>query len=351
LPVAVSVLVVTCPCALSLATPVALTVASGALARQGLLVTRSGAIEALARATHVVFDKTGTLTTGRMALLDVLPLGALDEAACLALAAALEQSSEHPIGAALRAAAGAPLGEIGATVNEPGKGISARDCGRTLRIGTPDYVAALHGKPLPETARAFLASGDTVVALGDEGGPLALFRLADEVRPQAAATVAALRAEGRQVLLLTGDAAAVAERVAASVGIDRVEASRSPQDKHDYVRALQAQGALVAMVGDGVNDAPVLAAAQVSVAMGGGSQLARTQADLVLLSENLGHLADGFRLARQTLRVVRQNLAWAFLYNLVALPLAMAGWVSPWQAGIGMSGSSLLVVLNSLRLR
>jgi Cu2+-exporting ATPase len=350
--ITVSVLVVTCPCALSLATPVALTVASGAMARAGLLVTRSHAVETLARASHFVFDKTGTLTTGRMQLLEILPLGRLDRDACLALAAAIEQSSEHPIAAALRAAAAAhPLPVVDDVHNEPGSGLSACHDGCRLRLGRPGHVLALHGEALSAGAQALSEGGDTVIALGDETGWIALFRLGDDPRPEAAALIVALRAAGRQVVLLTGDAAPAARRVALALGIDEVEANASPQAKHDYVRRLQAGGAVVAMVGDGVNDAPVLAQAQVSVAMGGGSQLARAQADLILLSENLDHLRRGVLVARRSLRVIRQNLWWSFAYNLVALPLAMGGFVTPWMAGIGMSGSSLLVVANSLRLQ
>ncbi len=353
--ITVSVLVVTCPCALSLATPVTLTVASGALARAGLLVTHGHAVETLARATHFVFDKTGTLTRGRMTLLDTLPLRECaggDAQDCLALAAAIEASSEHPIGAALRAAAtGGPLPVLAAIGNEAGQGMRALHDGREVRVGRVDYVAALHGLPLPDDARAFAQGGETVIALGDADGWLAVFRLGDEVRPEAAATIAALRAGGRKVALLTGDGANVAEAVARQLGIAEVHAQATPQDKHDYVRRLQAAGAVVAMVGDGINDAPVLAQAQVSVAMGGGTQLARTQADLVLLSENLAHLTQGVAIARRALAVIRENLLWAFAYNLVALPLAMSGYITPWMAGIGMSGSSLLVVLNSLRLQ
>lgn len=349
--ITVSVLVVTCPCALSLATPVALTVASGEMARAGLLVTRSHAIETLARATHFVFDKTGTLTSGRMKLLEVLPLGTSDTERCLVVAAALERASEHPIGAALRAAA--PVVELSPQdmVNEPGSGIRAVLDGRRIRLGRPQYVEALHAQPLPGAGQVFCEQGDTVIALGDETGWLALFRIGDELRPLAAELVASLRAEGRHVILLTGDLAAVAQKVADALRIDEVVAGVSPQGKHDYVKGLQAGGAVVAMVGDGVNDAPVLAKAQVSVAMGGGSQLAYTQADLVLLSENLRHLKRGIGVARRTLGVIRQNLIWSFVYNFVALPLAMFGLITPWMAGIGMSGSSLLVVANSLRLQ
>jgi Cu2+-exporting ATPase len=351
--ITVSVLVVTCPCALSLATPVALSVASGAMARAGLLVTRSHAVETLARASHFVFDKTGTLTSGRMRLLEVLPLTEeVAPAHCLALAAALEQGSEHPIAAALRAASsGQVLPPVDTPSNEPGQGITARHAGRRVRLGQPAYVLALHGEPLPPSAAAVLASGDTVVALGDENGWLALFRVGDEPRPEAAALVAALQAQGRQVILLSGDAAPAVQRVAQALAINEVVAAASPQTKQDFVRRLQDSGAVVAMVGDGVNDAPVLAQAQVSVAMGGGAQLARTQADLVLLSENLDHLRRGVFVARRSLAVIRQNLLWSFAYNVVALPLAMGGYVTPWMAGIGMSGSSLLVVLNSMRLQ
>ena len=235
--------------------------------------------------------------------------------------------------------------------NVPGSGLVCIGAGPEIRLGRPGFVGELHGQPLPAAAQTLLECGETVVALGDETGWLALFRFGDALRPEAAALVAALRADGRAVTLLSGDARPVAERVARALGIDDVRAEVSPQGKHDFVAGLQAAGAVVAMVGDGINDAPVLAKAQVSVAMGGGAQLARTQADLVLLSENLDHLRHGYRLARLALRVIRQNLWWSFAYNFVALPLAMVGLVTPWMAGIGMSGSSLLVVFNALRLQ
>ena len=353
--ITVSVLVVTCPCALSLATPVALTIASGALARLGLLVTRSHAVETLARATHVVFDKTGTLTYGRPVLLEVLPLGELDATACTRLAANIEHASEHPLGRALREVANETAGGsadvAAAAVNTPGSGMQAEIAGRAVRVGRPAWAGELHGQPLPESTHAVMVSGDTVVALADTTGWLALFRLGDGIRPDAASTVTALRAAGLKLALLTGDAWPVAERVARELGIDEVHAGATPQEKHAFVEALQRQGAVVAMIGDGVNDAPVLAQAQVSVAMGGGAQLARTQADLVLLCDRLHPVAGGYQLARRCLALIRQNLAWAFVYNFVALPLAMLGYVTPWMAGIGMSGSSLLVVLNALRLQ
>ena len=349
--ITVSVLVVTCPCALSLATPIALTVAAGALAKDGLLVTRGHAIETLARATHFVFDKTGTLTTGHMHLVDVFLAAGASKEECLAMAAALEHASEHPVATALRRAAGERLPETSAVISEPGQGMEAIVDGRRCRIGRPDYALALSAEKLPEAAADWLESGDTVVALADETGCLALFRIGDEVRQESAALISELRAAGKKVILLTGDAPAVAHRVAGKLGISDVRAGVTPQGKHDCVIGLQAEGAVVAMLGDGVNDAPVLAQAQVSVAMGGGAQLARTQSDFILLSENLDHLRHGLRRARKTLQVIYQNLWWSFAYNFIALPLAIAGYVTPWIAGIGMSASSLLVVLNSLRIQ
>ncbi len=350
--ITVSVLVVTCPCALSLATPIALTVAAGALAKDGLLVTRGHAIEALARATHFVFDKTGTLTSGQMSLRDVLALGALSEADCLSLASALEQASEHPLAMALRrAAAGDTRYQAVDALSEPGQGIEGLIDGQRYRIGRPAYALALSAGELPNSAVDWLESGDTVVLLANDQACLALFRIGDELRPEAKGLIADLRASGKHVVLLTGDAPAVAHRVASELGIDDVRAGVTPVGKHDCVKALQTDGAVVAMIGDGVNDAPVLAQAQVSVAMGGGSLLARTQSDFVLLSENLSHLRHGLQRAAFSLVVIRQNLWWSFAYNMVALPAAIAGYVTPWMAGIGMSLSSLLVVLNSLRIQ
>jgi Cu2+-exporting ATPase len=246
---------------------------------------------------------------------------------------------------------GRELPVAGNALSEAGQGIEGEIAGRRYRIGRPAYALGLGSGVLPDTAAAWLDSGDTVVVLGDETGCLALFRLGDEVRPEARSLIAALQAAGKRIVLLTGDAPAVARRVADALGIADVRAGVTPQGKHACVSDLQAGGAVVAMVGDGVNDAPVLAQAQVSVAMGGGAQLARTQADFILLSENLDHLRRGLLRGEKTLRVIRQNLWWSFAYNFVALPLAIAGHVTPWLAGIGMSASSLLVVLNSLRIQ
>lgn len=355
LEVFVAVLVVSCPCALSLATPAALTVATGALSGLGVLVTRGHAIETLARADHFVFDKTGTLTLGRLSLTGTLPLSSLSAEQALGVAAALEAGSEHPIGRALIAAARA-LKLVASQMSQEvratsGQGIEARLAGESLRVGTLAYAGALHGRPLPEAASRWADEGGSVVALADASGWLALFRLNDSLRPQADAALATLRRAGLKLSILSGDSSVAVAEIAAGLGITDAHGGFTPEDKHRFISDLQSRGAIVAMVGDGVNDAPVLAQAQLSIAMGGGTDLARSQADIVLLGDDLQQLAQGVGLARRTLAIVRQNLAWAFVYNLLAVPLAMAGWVTPWMAGIGMSGSSLLVVVNALRLQ
>lgn len=348
LPIFVAVLVVSCPCALSLATPAALTSATGALSGLGVLVARAHAVETLARATHFVFDKTGTLTAGRMRLVESIALSGVDAAQALCWAAALERGSEHAIGAGLARAAPQDLPEVSELRAVPGQGLEGVVAGRRLRIGRPEFAGALHARPLPA---GLPEDGDTRVFLADADGWLCVFRLADELRPGAAELARSLRDAGVRTTILSGDAESAVRAVAQSLCIEDARGGLTPEDKHRAILELQAAGAVVAMVGDGVNDAPVLAQAQVSVAMGGGTELARMQGDLVLLGDHLGQLAAAVRLARRSLRVIRQNLAWAFAYNLAALPLAMAGYVTPWMAGIGMSASSLLVVVNALRLQ
>ena len=349
----VSVLVVACPCALSLATPTALTVATDALARMGVLVTRGHAIETLARANHYLFDKTGTLTEGKMTLEEVVPLASMSEAALCGLGAALEQGSEHPIAAGLRNSVhDEVLPRVTQIVALTGQGMSGRIDGQNLWIGRPDYVAACLNLPVPEALAVFENKGGTVVALGGSEGWLGLFRLADMPRSEASVLTSKLNAAHVPMAVLSGDAPQVVGDVARALGIAEAHGGMTPQDKQAFIVELQKQNdAVVVMVGDGVNDAPVLAQAHVSVAMGGGTDLARNQADIVLLSENLADLGAGADLARRTLKIIRQNLWWSFTYNFVSVPLAMAGLVTPWMAGIGMAGSSLLVVLNALRLQ
>ena len=346
----VAVLVVSCPCALSLATPAALTVATGALAARGVLVTRGHAIEALARADRFIFDKTGTLTAGQVELVEVIPVRG-EAAFALAMAAALERGSEHPIARAMTADDSDAGVSVTAARATTGAGVEGLIDGRSWRLGRPEFVGAPHGIPIPPGIGSNVGAGDTVIALGDDEGWQAFFRLSDALRPEAVAMSAGLAAAGIRLSIFSGDACAAAARVGAALGIPDARGGLSPEEKHAALKALQDAGETVAMVGDGVNDAPVLARAQVSIAMGGGADLARASADIVLLGNDLQALPAGLALARCAVRIVRQNLVWAFAYNLLVIPLAMAGWVTPWMAGIGMSASSLLVVLNALRLQ
>jgi Cu2+-exporting ATPase len=359
--IAAAVLVVTCPCALSLATPTALLAATGRLSRDGLLARSPQVIEALAQADTFVFDKTGTLTLDRVALAGVRPSGVrleaggrpLDEATALAIAAALEAGSIHPLAAALRRAApdsGAwpPVRDVR---EHGGAGIAGQVLldgrWRDSRIGHARFAAdpAGAGVIAPDPTSA---TGSTVLTIDGRG--VAHFAFAETVRPDAGATLRALAADGATVQILSGDDAPRVARVAAQLGVDGFVAEARPEDKVAYLSAQQAAGRRVAMVGDGINDAPVLARADVSVAFAGAAPLAQHHADLLLLGERLGPLVEARRLARRTMAVVRQNLVFAVAYNALALPLALIGWLPPWLAGAGMAASSLVVVLNALRL-
>ncbi|HEY8554423.1 MAG TPA: heavy metal translocating P-type ATPase [Burkholderiales bacterium] len=348
LPVVVAVLVVTCPCALGLATPTALAAATGALMRLGVLATRGHALETLARATHFVFDKTGTVTRGELRLAHVEPLADVPAERCLALAAALERYSEHPLARAVCAVAGEmPLPEAANVQNVPGEGLRGLIDGTELWLGTAPFVqreARIRDAAAPEPSRA------TTALLATRGKLLARLHFEDALRPGAAALVAELQAHGRHAVLLSGDQPHPVAAVAEALGVPEARAAQTPADKLKHLRQLQSSGAIVAMVGDGINDAPVLAAAQVSIAMGGGAQLAAASADMVLLASDMRRLRDAWRLARRTVAVVRQNFAWAIAYNVLAVPAAAAGLVTPWAAALGMSLSSAIVVANALRL-
>jgi Cu2+-exporting ATPase len=344
IPVVFAVLVVSCPCALSLATPAAMTVAAGALGRRGVLTLRADAIESLARVDHVVFDKTGTLTVGRPRITDVRVDGRIDRDRCLAIASALEAGASHPVAAAFRHAQGVRL-EARDVRAIPGEGVEGCIDGRRYRCGRPAWVATSNA--LPEHAAADDA---IVVALGDDDGWLATFVLEDAARDGSPALVRTLRALGMGVTLLSGDRRSVVARIAERAGIAWWRAELRPQAKRALVQGLQDEGARVAMVGDGLNDAPSLAQADVSIALGDAATLTRWTADIVVLGDEVRRVGEAFVMARRTLRVVRQNLAWAIAYNVLAIPLAAAGLVSPFAASIGMAVSSLVVVGNALRL-
>ncbi|MGA3796533.1 heavy metal translocating P-type ATPase [Pseudomonas fluorescens] len=340
--IVLAMLVATCPCALSLATPTALTAATGTLHKLGLLLTRGHVLEGLNQIDTVIFDKTGTLTEGRLALRSIRPLGTLDSDQCLSLAAALENRSEHPIA---RAFGRAPMAaeEVHST---PGLGLEGLVDGRRLRIGQPRFVCELSGAvvpSMPEEAGQWLL-------LGDSQGPLAWFVLDDRLRADAPALLAACKARGWRTLLLSGDSSPMVASVAAELGIDEARGGLRPDDKLQVLQQLHKEGRKVLMLGDGVNDVPVLAAADISVAMGSATDLAKTSADAVLLSNRLDALVQAFSLARRTRRVIIENLLWAGLYNGLMLPFAALGWITPVWAAVGMSISSLTVVLNALRL-
>lgn len=345
--ITLSVLVVTCPCALSLATPVASTAATGELTRKGILTTRGHAVETMAKVNHVVFDKTGTLTYGRLRVQSSQLTGLLPDVETLSLAASMESVSEHPVAKALCHLSPERLQTEDATVVS-GKGVEATYNGKTYRIGNQKFVQELVPEYMPDNLKQ---QQGTFVYLGSKDGWLASFALRDKTREEAKDAIAGLKAVGVKTTVLSGDANEVVSTVASELGIDQSFGELLPDEKLKKLTEFQQQGDVVAMVGDGVNDAPVLAKAQVSLAMGKGSQLAQASADMVLLSENLEHLPEGITIARKMHSIVKQNFSWAIGYNLLAVPLAAAGFVAPWMAAIGMSASSLVVVLNSLRLK
>ncbi|QJD57793.1 heavy metal translocating P-type ATPase [Pseudomonas sp. gcc21] len=340
--IVLAMLVATCPCALSLATPTALTTATGSLHKLGMLVTRGHVLEGLTKVDTVILDKTGTLTEGRMTLerIDAFPGQDADHA--LHLARMLEARSEHPIARAF----GRTTEQAEHVSNHPGLGLEGTCNGRQLRIGKPDFVAQLGTYPAPSLPDA---AGQWLL-LGDAEGPIAWFILNDRLRTDAVDMVAGLQARGMRVVLLSGDHSGVVQRMAGKLGISEAIGNASPDDKLAFVQRLQAEGASVLMLGDGVNDVPVLASANVSIAMGQASDLAKTSADAVLLSGHLSVILHALNGARRTRRIMLQNLFWASVYNAGVLPLAALGMVTPAWAAIGMSASSLLVVLNALRL-
>ncbi|ARS48656.1 carbonate dehydratase [Ectopseudomonas mendocina] len=340
--VVLALLVATCPCALALATPTALTTATGSLHKLGMLLTRGHVLEGLNQIDTLVLDKTGTLTEGRLTLKAIHPLRELDEGACLALAAALENRSEHPIARAFSQAPHAAE----SVDSHPGQGLQGRVEGRLLRIGEATFVCALSGQAVPSIA----GEHGQWLLLGDEQGPLAWFVLDDRLRDDAAQLIAAARARGWHIHLLSGDSSPMVGEVARQLGIADARGGLTPDAKLAVLKQLHGEGRRVLMLGDGVNDVPVLAAADISVAMGSASDLAKTSADAVLLSNRLSSLVEGLKLARRTRRIIIENLSWATLYNGLVLPFAALGWITPIWAAVGMSLSSLLVVLNALRL-
>lgn len=416
-PIAIAVLVVSCPCALSLATPTALAAATNRLLQQGVLVVQSHVLETLQRATHIVFDKTGTLTQGKPLLQQVVPLSYLTATACLRIAAAMEQSSNHPLAEAISNAAGATnCSKVDDIRHVVGQGIEARVDGIFYRLGNLKFVDPINQRdlapsPAPrervgERARTTWTNLDkdptcnqqrnlnsvaspantlspnlsrgagegatsrglidkkfssefsnefsnkiTSIFLASNENLLAHFSIADAIRPDASTVVRHFQQQGKNCILLSGDRQPITENIASQLNIPTAIGDCLPENKLSFVQQLQKEGAVVAMIGDGINDAAVLRAADVSFAMGSGAALAQTNADCVLLSKQLSALTEADNIATKTLTVIHQNLMWATLYNALAIPAAAFGLINPWLSAIGMSLSSAVVVLNALRLR
>lgn len=334
--VAIAVLVATCPCALGLATPSALTSAIARLNKQGLLVKRADVLEQLVDVNRVVLDKTGTLTEGRFSLTRIFHDAALEQEQILLLAASIEAHSEHPVAAAF--CVDKPLLSVNQVTVRPGQGLSAEYEQKQYRIGSAEFMQTAIPQAW-QSARVFLSCNGRI---------LAGFELDDTLRADAALLIKAL--QSLQPTMVTGDSEQRANAIATSLGIEHVEAEKQPKDKLDLISDMQKHGETVLVLGDGINDAPVLAQADVSVAIGSGSDMAKRSADVVLLNNRLTHIAQLFQIATRCRQIIRQNMYWAFGYNLVILPLALAGWLTPWMAVIGMSASSIIVVSNSLRL-
>ncbi len=345
LPTLLAVLIVACPCAFSIAMPAVLGATTAELARRGVLVTRVDALETLARIHRVILDKTGTLTRGTMTLRRCQSLGSLSKDQCLTLAAALERTSEHPIAGAFKLPNGAaPVAEHITT--EPGRGIEGEIAGVRYRIGVPAFVHELRGM----ATAVHESNGADAILLGSDQEALAAFEVSDELREDSIIASHELQKLGVATEILSGDSRDAVRKVAERCAIESFRARCLPADKVARVRELQRQGNTVAMLGDGINDAPVLAAADVSIAMGRGAALALSAADCVIVNERPSLLAATIVIARRSVRIARQNLLWSAAYNLTALPFAALGWIPPWAAALGMAGSSILVLLNSLRV-
>ncbi len=360
---AVAVLIIACPCAMGLATPTSLLVGTGKAAELGILVRSAAALEIAGGIQAVIFDKTGTLTRGEPQVTDIAAAPDLGEGDVLRLAASVEQNSEHPLGQAVVRAArerGVALADVDQFQAVPGQGVCARLNGQAVCVGTQHLMdgASISSAALADRAAELENQGKTVLYVGVDGRAAGLIALADIARPDAAAAVWRLKGMGMQIVMITGDNARTAHAIARAVGIDDVRAEVPPEHKSEAVRALQAEGTRVAMVGDGINDAPALAQADLGIAIGRGTDIAMEAADITLVRDDLLLAPEAVRLGRATVTNIRQNLFWAFLYNIIGIPVAAGVLYPVWHtllnpaiAAAAMAFSSISVVTNSLRLR
>ncbi|MFN0147337.1 MAG: heavy metal translocating P-type ATPase, partial [Dehalococcoidia bacterium] len=352
----IAVLIIACPCALGVATPAALMVGVGKGAEAGILIRGGDILERAQRLTTVVFDKTGTLTRGEPSVTDIVPLGGIDEASLLTLAAAIETGSEHPLGAAIVREGlhrGFVLPEVKAFVAVPGRGIRGEIAGQAVLLGNRRFLNELGLDPAPaeeEMVRLEL-EGKTAMLVGVDGHVAGIVAVADTIKPEAQEAVTALLRDHIEVVMLSGDNERTARAVAAQLGIERVIAEVLPGDKARVVQDLQRQGKVVAMVGDGVNDAPALAAADIGVAIGSGSDIAKETGGIILIKDDVRDVVTGIRLSRATMRKIKQNLFWAFVYNSAGIPIAALGFLNPIIAAAAMALSSLSVIVNSALLK
>jgi Cu+-exporting ATPase len=349
----VSVLIIACPCALGLATPTAILVGTGRGAQAGILVKNGEALEKAHRLTTIVLDKTGTITEGRPAVVEILPL-ALDEEHLLRLAGSAERASEHPLGEAIVRSArerGLELARPEQFVARPGLGIEATIAGRSVLIGNPRMMAERGLEFDAQTVARLAEEGKTPVLVAVDGQPAGILAIADPIKPGSQAAVQRLHQLGLKVVMLTGDDRRTAEAVARQVGIEHVHAELLPQAKLAEIERLRRAGETVAMVGDGINDAPALARADVGIAVGHGTDVALEAADITLVKGDLHGVVTAIALSRATMRTIKQNLFFAFIYNVLGIPLAASGLLSPLAASAAMALSSVSVVTNALRLR
>ncbi|MCQ8130024.1 heavy metal translocating P-type ATPase, partial [Methylomonas rivi] len=353
---AIAVLLIACPCSLGLATPMAIMVGTGQSAKRGVYIRNGGSLETASKLTHIVFDKTGTITEGKPQVTDFIAAARQDETRILALVAGAEIDSEHFLAKTLVAYAQSRAIEparVETFANIPGHGIKARVDGSEVLIGNADWLEAsgISSKTLGKRAAPLAEQGKTPVFVAIDGKAAGLFGIADKPREHAAEAIRRLKSLGVTPLMVTGDTEATARYIAAQVGIGTVVAHAKPEQKLEIVRQLQSEGAKVGMIGDGINDAPALAAADVGFAIGSGTDVAIETADLTLVSGDIGKVADVMELSGATLRVIKQNLFWALGYNTVAIPVAAMGKLNPMIASAAMAMSSISVVLNSLRLQ